>query len=83
MHRSIVATGLPSKTYRHPTVKPEAVMNKIMRNLSGKTVCDPFMGTGSTGVAAIKAGKIFVGIEHNLQHFETAIQRIADAMHAR
>jgi hypothetical protein len=63
----------------HPTIKPDAVMNKIMINMNGETVSDPFMGTGSTGVAAIKAGKTFTGIEHNPTHFETAVRRIRAA----
>ncbi|WP_260925355.1 site-specific DNA-methyltransferase [Novosphingobium sp. 9] len=67
------------KDYAHPAVKPDEVMNKILRNVSGRTVIDPFMGTGSTGVAAIRAGKIFTGIEHNPKHFQTAIARISAA----
>jgi site-specific DNA-methyltransferase (adenine-specific) len=70
---------MPSKVHGHPTVKPDAVMDKIIRNVSGKSVCDPFMGTGSTGVAAIRAGKRFVGIEHNHAHFDTACRRIEEA----
>lgn len=65
--------------YGHPTTKPDLVMDKIMRNVAGNSVCDPFMGTGSTGVAAVKAGKRFVGIEHNPVHFETAIGRLIEA----
>lgn len=65
--------------FGHPTVKPDVVMAKIMRNVAGSSICDPFMGTGSTGVAAIRAGKRFVGIEHNPVHFETACARIAAA----
>lgn len=79
MHRWISAASAPSKRYGHPTVKPDVVMNKIMRNVSGQTVCDPFMGTGSTGVAAIRAGKVFHGIEHNERHFLTACDRIQAA----
>jgi site-specific DNA-methyltransferase (adenine-specific) len=60
-------------------VKPLDVMNKIARNLNGSTLIDPFMGTGSTGVAAIRAGKIFTGIEKNPKHFRTAVARISDA----
>jgi DNA modification methylase len=69
--------------FGHPTVKPEAVMNKIMRNVNGQTVCDPFMGTGSTGVAAILAGKTFTGIEHNPEYYKTAISRISAAYRAQ
>lgn len=65
--------------YGHPTVKPDAVMDKIIGNVSGQSICDPFMGTGSTGVAAIRAGKRFVGIEHNPTHFDTACARIEAA----
>ena len=62
--------------FDHPTTKPDDLMTKIMRNVAGDSVCDPFMGTGSTGVAAIRAGKRFYGIEHNPKHFETAVARI-------
>lgn len=79
MHRWISAGSMPSKLYGHPTVKPEPVMAKIIRNVAGVSVCDSFMGTGSSGVAAIRAGKRFVGIEKNPAHFETACRRIAGA----
>jgi DNA modification methylase len=80
MHRIITAGTTPSRIYGHPTVKPAKVMDKIARNVAGGTICDPFMGTGSTGVAAIAAGKRFVGIEHNPRHFSTAVDRIAQAV---
>lgn len=69
-------------TFGHPTVKPDKLMDKIMANVNGQTICDPFMGTGSTGVAAIKAGKTFTGIEHNPKHFQTAVLRISAAYEA-
>lgn len=78
-HRFIMAGTIPSKTFGHATVKPDAVMTKIMRNVAGQTVVDAFMGTGSTGVAAICAGKRFTGIERNPKHFATAVQRIRAA----
>lgn len=78
MHRHVTAPSMPSKRYGHPTVKPDDVMTKILRNVSGQTVCDPFMGTGSTGVAAIRAGKIFTGIEHNPKHFDRSCARLSD-----
>lgn len=68
--------------FGHPTVKPDAVMDKIIRNVAGDSVCDPFMGTGSTGVAAIRAGKRFAGIEKNPAHFDTACARIEAAVTA-
>lgn len=78
-HRWINTGTLKTAAFDHPTVKPEALMAKIIRNVAGETVCDPFMGTGSTGVASIRAGKRFTGIEHNPKHFNTAVQRISDA----
>lgn len=77
-HRWVNSTSTPSKVWGHPTVKPAVVMDKIMRNVAGETVCDPFMGTGSTGVAALRAGKRFFGIEQNPDHFATAVRRITD-----
>ena len=58
-------------------------MAKIITNAAGDSVCDPFMGTGSTGVAAIRAGKRFTGIEHNPLHFATAVRRITAAVAER
>lgn len=79
MHRWVSSGTMPAKVFGHPTVKPIDVMDKILRNLKGRTVIDPFMGTGSTGVAAIRNGKIFTGIERNPKHFATAVDRITAA----
>lgn len=68
--------------FGHPTVKPDIVMDKILRNVAGTTVCDPFMGTASAGVAAIKAGKIFTGIERDERWFQVAVERITAAWEA-
>lgn len=78
-HRWITASPMKSAVFGHPTVKPLDLMNKIVRNVAGRTVCDPFMGTGSTGVAAIRAGKSFTGIERNPKHFATAVEHIKAA----
>ena len=83
MHRWHTASPLPSKVFGHATVKPNGLMEKIARNVAGSTICDPFMGTGTTGVAAIRAGKVFTGIEHNPAHFHTAVKRISDAWAAQ
>ena len=76
MHRHVTARSQPSKVHDHPTVKPDAVMAKIIANMSEGIICDPFMGTGSTGVAAVKAGRTFIGIEHNPKHFATAVEQL-------
>lgn len=83
MHRWHISKPLPAKVFNHATVKPNSLMEKIVRNAAGSTICDPFMGTGSTGVAAIRAGKVFTGIEHNPRHFKTAVRRINDAWTAQ
>lgn len=77
--RFIMAPVGRSKEFDHPTVKPMAVMAKIMANVAGELICDPFMGSGSTGVAALNAGKSFIGIEQNPKHFETACRRLEAA----
>ncbi|HZV09241.1 MAG TPA: DNA methyltransferase, partial [Novosphingobium sp.] len=60
----------------HPCPKPVPLMERIMRNVAGQSVCDPFMGVGTTGIAALRAGKRFVGIEHNPRHFAVAEARL-------
>lgn len=79
MHRHISAPSYSAKLFGHPTVKPDAVMDKIITNCAPGLICDPFMGTGSTGVAAVKAGRQFIGIEKNPKHFATACARLAAA----
>jgi DNA modification methylase len=78
LDREIIAMSPrgPAK-FGHPTVKPDEVMDKIMVNVAPGLICDPFMGTGSTGVAAVKAGRRFIGIEKNPVHFETACARLS------
>lgn len=71
----IITTPVIKSPYDHPTVKPDLVMNKILKNVNGETVVDPFMGTGSTGLAALRHGKKFVGIEKNPAFFNIACQR--------
>ncbi|ENE63429.1 DNA methylase family protein [Escherichia coli 178200] len=67
---------IPSKKM-HPTGKPEELMAELVRTVnSGGTVLDPFMGSGTTGVAALKAGRKFIGIETSDHYFEVAAQRL-------
>jgi len=64
----------------HPTQKPIALM-KWCIELLGKadTVCDPFMGSGTTGVAAVQMGRKFIGIERDEGYFDIACRRIEQA----
>jgi len=69
-----------SKGRTHPTEKPVSLLRAIIRKLpAGCTVLDPFMGSGSTGVAAMREGRKFVGIELDPAHYETARKRLLAA----
>jgi DNA modification methylase len=65
----------------HPTVKPIALMRYLCRLVTpkGGTVLDPFMGSGSTGMAAKDEGFEFIGIEREKEYFEIAEKRIKAA----
>lgn len=65
----------------HPTQKPVALVADLIRRLSlpGQLVLDPFMGSGTTGVAALQEQRRFIGIERDARYFEMARKRIADA----
>jgi hypothetical protein len=65
----------------HPTVKPVAVMRWCIRLVTppGGVVLDPFTGSGSTGIAAVREGVNFVGIEREAEYLAIAEARIAHA----
>jgi DNA modification methylase len=65
----------------HPTQKPVGVMAWALQQLpkDTRTVIDPFMGSGTTGVACVKAGLSFTGIEREPKYFEAACRRISEA----
>ncbi|NMB00844.1 MAG: site-specific DNA-methyltransferase [Firmicutes bacterium] len=64
----------------HPTQKPERVMEFFVQVLSnkGEVVLDPFMGSGSTGVAALRCKRKFIGIEIDESYFKVASARIQE-----
>jgi DNA modification methylase len=66
----------------HPTQKPVEVMLRCIEELPAKTltICDPFMGSGTTGVAAVKLGRKFTGIEIDPGYFDIACRRISEAL---
>ncbi len=74
---SVVAVGLTGCTQAtgHPTQKHEGLMQVLVKRTSG-TVFDPFMGSGSTGVAALRLGRRFVGVELDRRYFDVACERI-------
>ena len=64
----------------HPTQKPVRLMVWCLeKHPSAQTVCDPFMGSGTTGVACAQLGKAFTGIERERKYFDIACERIARA----
>ena len=83
----------PSKTFRlsrvqaygavervHPTQKPLSLMEWCIGKVpDAQTVSDPFMGSGTTGVACIRLGKSFTGIERERKYFDIACRRIEEA----
>lgn len=62
----------------HPCQKPVPLMAWLVCAFSeaGQTVLDPFMGSGSTGVACVRTHRHFVGIERDPRHFDNAVRRI-------
>lgn len=65
----------------HPTQKPIEIMKWSILNLDEpQTILDPFMGSGTTGVACQKLGRKFIGIEIEEKYFDIACKRISDAM---
>lgn len=72
--------GQPGKV-DHPTQKPLELMRWNIRWLTdeGQTVLDPFMGSGTTGVAATESARAFIGIEREPKYFDIACKRVEDA----
>ena len=68
----------PPKKNSHPTVKPVALMSYLCRLVTpqGGIVLDPFMGSGSTGIAARLEGFKFCGMEMDKDYFKIAEARI-------
>jgi site-specific DNA-methyltransferase (adenine-specific) len=66
----------------HPCPKPVLYMDWLVSfaSLRGETILDPFMGSGTTGVAAVKSGRKFIGIEIEPKYFDIACRRVSDAL---
>lgn len=79
--RSIVVNRSALIGSDHPTQKPIQVMTWSIDQLgSPETILDPFMGSGTTGVAAIQMGRKFIGIEREPKYFDIACKRIEQAV---
>lgn len=66
----------------HPTEKPVPLMAEIIADFTrpGQLICDPFCGSGTTGIAAVKLGRRFVGIEQDKRWFDLSCRRIEAAL---
>jgi site-specific DNA-methyltransferase (adenine-specific) len=63
------------------TQKPLSLLRAFVSDFTnyGQSILDPFMGSGTTGVAAVEQGRLFVGIETDADRFDIACRRIEDA----
>lgn len=77
---AFVSTEIAEET-GHPTTKPTGWMVRVVKLSAapGETVLDPFMGSGTTGVACAKLGRKFIGIEIEPKYFDIACKRIDEA----
>ena len=84
-----VSTNQNAKVFRyrpqaigkeHPTQKPVGLMRQSIEHIRyARTILDPFMGSGTTGVAAVQLGRKFIGIEIESKYFDIACRRIEAA----
>lgn len=76
----IFRLSVTSYEKEHPTQKPVPLMKWCIGHLPhGQTILDPFMGSGTTGVAAVQMGRDFIGIEREEKYFDIACRRIEQA----
>ena len=61
----------------HPTQKPVALVAQLTERTKAATILDPYMGSGTTGIACIRQQRNFIGIERDAAHYKTACDRIA------
>lgn len=76
--KGLCQEGAGERRY-HPTAKPVAIMKKCVELVNADCILDPFMGSGTTGVACITSGRKFIGIEIDPGYFEIACDRIEKA----
>ena len=78
LRKFTLCNKMPGK--QHPTQKPIALMEWCLGFLpNAETILDPFMGSGTTGVACVNLGRKFIGIEMDADYFDICVKRITDA----
>lgn len=81
VHAVAGCVGVRNDGHRfHPFEKPVEIMRHFCERAPGDLILDPFMGSGTTGVAAVKLGRKFIGIEIDPKYFAVACRRISDAL---
>lgn len=84
---SILTPGKLEKRHgKHPTQKPEAVLARIIRASTnvGDVVLDPFSGSATTGVVALRHGRAYIGIDRNQEYVDSfAVPRLTDEVEKR
>jgi site-specific DNA-methyltransferase (adenine-specific) len=82
MREKSIVTEKPERyKLSHPTEKPVRLAERIIALISdpGDTIYDPFMGSGSFGVACLRTGRKYIGSETDEGYFDTACERIGEA----
>ena len=81
MWNGVLRDSEVGKEHYHPTQKPVALMEWLLQEYTqkGDIVLDPFMGSGTTGVACVRTGRKFIGIEIDPTYYAIAQRRIAEA----
>ena len=74
-HRDLSMTSITRKRL-HPTQKPIGLIRWCIEKCKSDTILDPFMGSGTTGVACARLGRKFIGIEIEKKYFDIACERI-------
>lgn len=76
--KGVCQDGEKGRKKLHQSQKPEAVMIRCVNMTTAETICDPYVGSGTTAVACIRTGRKCIGIELDPKYYEIAIKRCQD-----
>jgi len=78
---NVITSPTENRSQEHPAVFPEHIPRFFVNlsTIAGQSVLDPFMGSGTTGVACVQMGRKFIGIEIDEKYFDIACKRIEEA----